>query len=310
VISVPINGRQRMSRVGFMDLMAEAERGGYAVGYFESWNLESLQAVGDAAEFMRSPVILGFSGIYLPHLSRQARETLSMYAALGADACRTLSVPSCMIFNESPHFDWVTEAIDLGFGLVMYTDETLCLDEQSRRVRQIVEKAHPMNVAVEGELTSLPGVGGELSAAPERAYVDDPGLARTFVEQTGIDAFAVNIGQAHLHGRSKVSLNLAHLAELRKMVSVPLVLHGATSVSRSDLREVIRLGIRKINVGSILKRSYFEALRRACSSISEDYNPYEVVGSGLQKDVLTAGRVAVQGTVQELMSLFGSAGRA
>ncbi|HEX2524133.1 MAG TPA: class II fructose-bisphosphate aldolase, partial [Terriglobia bacterium] len=79
---------------------------------------------------------------------------------------------------------------------------------------------------------------------------------------------------------------------------------------RSDLKEAIRLGLKKINVGSILKRSYFEALRRACSSVGEDYNPYEVVGSGLQKDVLTAGRVALQKTVQELMSLFGSAGRA
>ncbi len=299
-----------MSLVGFTDLMKEAERSEYAVGYFESWNLESLQAVADAAEFMRSPVILGFSGIYLPHPLRQAKETLSTYAALGRDACRTLSVPSCLIFNESPHFDWVTEAIDLGFGLVMYTDETLCLEEQSRRVRRIVEKAHPVGVAVEGELTSLPGVGGELVAAPDTMCLDDPGLARSFVEETGVDAFAVNIGQAHLHGRSRVRLNLARLAELRKALSVPLVLHGATSVSRSDLKEAIRLGLKKINVGSILKRSYFEALRRACSSVGEDYNPYEVVGSGLQKDVLTAGRVALQKTVQELMSLFGSAGRA
>ena len=299
-----------MSLVGFTDLMKEAERSEYAVGYFESWNLESLQAVADAAEFMRSPVILGFSGIYLPHPLRQAKETLSTYAALGRDACRTLSVPSCLIFNESPHFDWVTEAIDLGFGLVMYTDETLCLEEQSRRVRRIVEKAHPLGVAVEGELTSLPGVGGELVAAPDTMCLDDPGLARSFVEETGVDAFAVNIGQAHLHGRSRVRLNLARLAELRKALSVPLVLHGATSVSRSDLKEAIRLGLKKINVGSILKRSYFEALRRACSSVGEDYNPYEVVGSGLQKDVLTAGRVALQKTVQELMSLFGSAGRA
>jgi fructose/tagatose bisphosphate aldolase len=299
-----------MSLVGFMDLMKEAERGEYAVGYFESWNLESLQAVADAAEFMRSPVILGFSGIYLPHPSRQAQETLSTYAALGKDACRTLSVPSCLIFNESPHFDWVTEAIDLGFGLVMYTDETLCLEEQSRRVRRIVDKAHPVGVAVEGELTSLPGVGGELAAAPDKMCLDDPGLARAFVEETGVDAFAVNIGQAHLHGRSRVRLNLDRLAELRKAVSVPLVLHGATSVSPSDLKEAIQLGLKKINVGSILKRSYFEALRRACSSVGEDYNPYEVVGSGLQRDVLTAGRVALQKTVQELMTLFGSAGKA
>ena len=301
--------RTKMPLAPFKDMMRDAERGGYAVGYFESWNLESLQAVADAAELMRSPVILGFSGIYLPHPSRRAKETLSIYAALGTEACRELSVPSCLIFNESPHFDWVTKAIDLGFGLVMYTDDKLGLEEQRERVRRVVDKAHPRGVAVEGEMTSLPGVGGELSAAPQEMHLDNPQLARSFVEYTGVDAFAVNIGQAHLHGRSDVRLNLSRLDELRKMVPVPLVLHGATSISQSDIKEAIRLGVRKINVGSTLKRSYFEAIRRACSRIGEDYNPYEVVGSGLEKDVLTAGRLALQEKAQELMSLFGSAGR-
>jgi ketose-bisphosphate aldolase len=289
--------------------MKEAERGGYAVGYFESWNLESIQAVTDAAESMCSPVILGFSGIYLPHPSRQAKETLSLYAALGLEACRSLRVPSCLLFNESPHFEWVSQAIDLGFSLVMYTGEGLTLTELSERVRRVVEKAHRHGIAVEGELTSVPGMGGELSAAPEETYMDDPTLARAFVEQTGVDAFAVNIGQAHLHGRSEVRLNLSRLAELRKKVSVPLVLHGASSISQSDLRGAIELGVRKINVGSILKRSYFEAIRRACSRVGEDYNPYEVVGSGLEKDVLTAGRIALRESITGLMTLFGSAGR-
>ncbi len=299
-----------MSLVAFKDLMKEAERGGYAVGYFESWNLESLQAVADAAEVMRAPVILGFSGIYLPHPARQAKETLSVYAAFGIEVCRRLSVPSCLLFNESPHFDWVGEAIDLGFSLVMYTDENLGLEEQTKQVSRIVEKAHRVGVAVEGELTSLPGIGGELVVAPEGTRGDDPAVARSFVEETGVDAFAVNIGQAHLHGRRERRLDMARLSELRNHVPVPLVLHGATSVSHADLKEAIRLGIRKINVGSVLKRTYFEAVRGACSRVGEDYNPYEVVGSGLDKDVLIAGRVALQRTVQELMTLFGSAGRA
>jgi len=293
----------------FKDIVGEAERGGYAVGYFESWNLESLQAVADAAESMRSPVILGFSGISLANPARRAKEDLSIYAAFGIEACKRLSVPSCLIFNESPYFDWVTQAIDLGFSLVMFTDEKLCLEEQSERVRRIVDKAHPQGVAVEGELTSLPGIGGELSAAPQEVHLDDPPLARSFVEHTGVDAFAVNIGQAHVHGRSEVRLNLSRLAELRKMVPVPLVLHGATSISQSDLKDAIQLGIRKINVGSILKRSYFEAIRAACSKVDGDYNPYEIVSSGLEGDVFTTGRLALQETVQELMSLFGSAGR-
>lgn len=135
-------------------------------------------------------------------------------------------------------------------------------------------------------------------------------MARDFVDETGIDALAVNIGQAHLHGREEVQLNLSRLAELRKKITVPMVLHGATSVRRSDLDAAVRMGIRKINVGSILKRTYFEALRTALAEIGQEYNPYDVVGSGLKDDVLTKARLALQNVVQSLMELFNSKGKA
>jgi fructose/tagatose bisphosphate aldolase len=102
-----------MALTKFNDLMRDAEKGLYAVGYFESWDLESLQAVADAAEALHSPVLLGFSGIYLHHPERLTRERLSVYAALGNEVCRQISVPACLLFNESPHLERVLEAIDL-----------------------------------------------------------------------------------------------------------------------------------------------------------------------------------------------------
>ena len=113
--------------VSFRQLMDDAEAGGYAVGYFEAWNLESLLAVAAAAEAARSPVILGFSGIYLTHPGRLFADPLSVYAAMGLEVCRTLSVPACLLFNESPQFDAVLEAVDRGFNLVMFSDEKLAL---------------------------------------------------------------------------------------------------------------------------------------------------------------------------------------
>ena len=296
-----------MARVKFNDLMGEAEKGRYAVGYFESWDLESLQAVADAAEAMRSPVLLGFSGIYLYHPERLARERLSVYAAMGNEMCRQISVPSGLLFNKSPHFERVMEAINLNFGVVMYSDDN---EQTLDRIRQVVQHAHTNGVAVEAEMTALPGVSGGLTQIPENLVFTDPDLARAFVDETEIDALAVNIGQAHLHGRAEVPLNLAPLEEIRKKVHVPLVLHGATSVRRADLQAAITLGIRKINVGSILKRTYFEALRSALIGIGSDYNPYDVVGSGLKDDVLIKARLALQAVVQELMELFGSKGKA
>jgi fructose/tagatose bisphosphate aldolase len=295
-----------MALANFNELMGEAEKGRYAVGYFESWNLESLQAVADAAEAMRSPVLLGFSGIYLHHPERLTHERLGVYASLGNEMCRQISVPACLLFNESPHFERVMEAIDLNFGVVMYSDEN---DQMRERIRQVVNHAHRSHVAVEAEMTALPGVSGGLTSIPEHMLFTDPDLARVFVDETGIDALAVNIGQAHLHGRAEVTLNLSPLAEMKEKIHVPLVLHGATSVRRSDLQAAIQLGIRKINVGSILKRTYFEALRSALAGIGPDYNPYDVVGSGLKDDVLTKARLALQEIVQELMELFGSKGK-
>ena len=298
-----------MALIPFNELMAAAEQGQYAVGYFESWNLESLLAVADAAEAVRSPVILGFSGIYLPHPERIVNDPPGAYAVLGLNVCRQISVPACLLFNESPYFDRVLAAIDLGYNLVMFSDDTLDVGEQVRQVRQVVLKAHQAAVAVEGEVAALAGVAGELSTLPGDLRLTHPEQARAFVEQTGVDALAVNVGQVHLHGRQAVRLNLERLAALQEAVSVPLVLHGATSIHRADLEAAVRLGVRKINVGSLLKRTYFEAMRRACSTVGDAYNPYEVIGSGLANDVLAQGRLAMQQTVEELMCLFGSAGR-
>ncbi|MEX0745096.1 MAG: class II fructose-bisphosphate aldolase [Phycisphaeraceae bacterium] len=299
-----------MPLVPFNELMEDAERHGYAVGYFESWNLESLLAVADAAETVRSPVILGFSGLYLPHEGRRVSDPLAVYAAMGAEVGRRLSVPCCLLFNESPRLDWVREAIGLGFQLVMYTPPGGDTAEQARDVREVIEQAHGAGAAVEGEVASLAGLAGDLSQASEELRLTEPRAASDFAERTGVDALAVNIGQAHLHGRRLLRLDLPRLQELRRAVRVPLVLHGASSVDRGDLEAAIALGVRKINVGSALKQAFFAALCAACDVQRQAANPYEVIGSGLQSDVLVAGRLAMQAKVEELMHCFGSAGRA
>ena len=300
-----------MPIVSFRDLMAEAESGNYAVGYFEAWNLESLLAVADAASATRSPVLLGFSGIHVP-LIEEAHGTkrLGAFAALGTEVGRQLSVPACLVFNESPYADWVREAVDLNFGLVMYSNPDLSLEDEQEHVRQIVAKAHPASVAVEGEVKALPGVLLGVSAVPDDLHLTDATQAREFVEFTGIDSLAVNVGQVHVHGRREIKLDLARLAELRKEIHIPLVLHGGTSISPEDVGEAINLGIRKINLGSALKKSYFDGLRNACAQINGDFNPYEVVGSGMEKDVLAAGRTSLQKTVERFMKIYRSAGKA
>lgn len=295
-----------MALVPFGELMRAAERGRYAVGYFEAWNLESLLAVADAAVAARSPVLLGFSGIYLPHPQRRTLEYLDDYFSFAHNVASHIDVPACLVFNESPHPDWVHQAIELGFGLVMYSPE----QTDNFKLNQLVGRAHYKQVAVEAEMQALAGVGGELEQLPADFFYTDLHAAREFVAETGIDALAVNVGQAHLHGRAEVRLDLERLGALRAAVDVPLVLHGATSVNRDDLRAAIEIGVQKINVGSALKRVYFEALKQACNEIGAHYNPYEVMGSGLDADVLTTARLALQKHIEGWIELFGSRGQA
>jgi len=266
--------------------------------------------VADAAEAARSPVILGFSGIALPRPDRVMPEHLADYAALGAAVCARISVPACLLFNESPSYDWVLEAVQRGFGMVMYADEEVDYDELVDTTARVCSIAHAGSAAVEGEPHSLPGIAGDLAAAPGERHLTDPERARHFVQATGIDAIAVNVGQAHLHGRGEVRLDLDRVSALKRAAGVPLALHGATSVSRADLREAVRRGARKINVGSALKRAGIESMRSALAGTGSEYNPYEVVGSGLPHDVMVACRTAVQDVTRGFMELFDSAGKA
>lgn len=300
-----------MSIVPVQDLLAEAQKNGYAIGYFESWDLDSLLSIASAAESCHSPVMLGFSGIYLHHPDRVTPAPLEIYAAMGLAVCQNLSVPCNLLFNESPHYDQVLAAIRLGFGMVMFSDDELAFEEQVEQVSQVVANAHPLGVCVEGETTPLPGVGGELAYLPQDLRLTDPLLGRQFVERTKVDALAVNVGQVHLHGRRHVHLDLDRLASLKDAIPIPLVLHGASSVAHEDLQAAIHLGVCKINLGSRLKRVYFESLRQAFIQPEiADYNPYLVIGSGMQEDVQVAAHLALKQEVERWMALFGSAGQA
>jgi fructose/tagatose bisphosphate aldolase len=289
--------------------MADAERGGYAVGYFESWNLESLQGVVDAAEAAESPVIVGFSGINLPDPRRALPERLDLYAALGRAACASTGVPAALVFNESPSLPWIERALDLGFNLVMFADGSLAPAALEDGVRRTVALAAG-RAAVEAELDALPGVASGLDRPPEAAEMTDPDAAAHFVERTGVDALAVSLGNVHLHGRHAVGLDLERLRAIRARVRVPLVLHGGTSIDDGALGAAVRAGVRKINVGSALRSAFYRAVRARIAATGEAFNPYEVVGAGLDADVLLAGRRGVSEVVEAKLRLFGSAGRA
>ena len=128
-----------MPLVHFKELMEDAEKRNYPVGYFESWNLESLLAIADAAEIKRSPVIIGISGIDFPNFEKELKNILGVYSGLLRAIGNKMSVPVCTIFNECPHYDLVIKAIDEKFGIVMYTNEKIQVEELICKARDIIK---------------------------------------------------------------------------------------------------------------------------------------------------------------------------
>ena len=144
-----------MPLVSMVQLLADAWCGGYAVCYCESWNLESLQAVIEAAEELQSPVIVGFNGGFLMHPSRSKPENLAYYAGLGTAVCDS-SVPVALLLNETDNLPQLERAIELGFNAVMVESARLPLEEYRELVRKVVCLAHKRNVAVEAQIGQLP----------------------------------------------------------------------------------------------------------------------------------------------------------
>jgi fructose-bisphosphate aldolase, class II len=287
------------------DLVRDARERHYALGYFESWNFESLQGVLDAAEATRSPIIIGFNGEFLSRPGRKLPERLQCYAELGKAAAASATVPCGFIFNECPDDDWVRRAVLAGFNLVMPADPTASYDNYCRRVAELTEFAHRHGVAVEGEVGHLPT---GLSDSENDSHATDPKLAASFVQETGVDLLAVSVGNVHILIKGEQELDLERLSQIRLQVATPLVLHGGTGISAASLREAIAMGVAKVNYGTYLKQRYLSAVRHSLAANVD--NPHEQFGLGGDWDVMVAGRIAVRDAVLDRIELLGCCGKA
>lgn len=288
------------------ELMSAARRGHYAIGYFESWSVDSLQGVIDAAEVARAPIIIGFNGDFLSRSERRAGERLSWYAALGRAAAESARVPCGFIFNECPHDEWVTAAADAGFNLVMPADPAAPYEDYVRRVATIARHAHARSVAVEAELGELPCGTGE--ATHSAGALTDPELAAQFIAATNVDLLAVSVGNVHIKLRGEQPLDLERLAAIHRRVDLPLVLHGGTGIETASLRAAIGLGVGKVNYGTYLKQHYLRAVRGALAV--DEPNPHALLGIGGDHDVMVAGRLAVRDAVLQRIEKLGCCGKA
>lgn len=291
-------------------MLADAEKGGYAVGYFEAFNMDALLAVLDAAEKTKSPVIIGFGGQFLSSPKRETKEDIYAYGALARRTAQRASVPVAVLLNEADQVDMIYQGMNAGFNAVMYQKEGEQKEDTLRITAEICRVAHYLGVDVESEIGSLPCADISTGRQDEGENTD-VAYAKEFVTMTGIDALAVAIGNVHLLEDSKAALDFELLEKLHREIDVPLVLHGGTGVAADDMKRAIRLGISKVNIGTVLKRQYINALRPFYTDMDLDkINTHATIGWGGDTDMISCGRQAITDKVLEFIDMFGCAGKA
>jgi ketose-bisphosphate aldolase len=294
-----------MSIVSMTELLARALRGGYAVGYYESWDQYSLEAVLEVAEAQQSPAILGFGGAVTNQdwLDRYGVEEMS---ALARGLAERASVPVTVLFNEARTFGQILRGLRAGCNFVMLDTSHLPFDENLTWTRKVAEVARPLGAAVEAELGHL----ADATDASVQAVGTDPAEAARFVEQSGVDALAVSIGNVHILADGEAQIDLERLERIHSAVPVPLVIHGGTGFPPSAVRAAIERGVAKFNVGTRLKQVYLDGIREALAQLPGKPNVHSVVGSREEADIFNQGKARLKVEIETFMQRYGSAGHA
>ncbi len=295
-----------MALVKMRSLMKHALENKYAVGYFESWNMESLLSVVDAAERTNSPVIIGFGGAFVGNDDRVTKENIYHYGSLGKAVAEHAKVPVALLLNEADKVSMLINALSAGFNAIMYQDTKVSFEDTIEINKYIVKTAHYVGADVEAEVGELPNAeaGTNIVSGGENT---DPEKAAYFVEQTGIDALAVAIGNVHLLEGKKAELDYDLVRRLRKRIDIPLVMHGGTGVGEESIREVIDLGICKINVGTIMKRTFINHIKKyLVENDTDKLIAHEIIGFGGKHDVLSGARELMTQDVIKFIKMFRS----
>ncbi|MBQ8981391.1 MAG: class II aldolase [Eubacterium sp.] len=227
-----------MMLVNMKDLLRDAEEGNYAVGSFSVANMEMVLGVIKAAEELQAPIILQIAEVRLKQSPLEVIGPLMVAAAKGAN------VPVAVHFDHGKTFEKISQALDLGFTSVMFDGSHLPLDENIAQTNRVIAKAREYGAAVEAEIGC---VGGSEDIA---INCTKPADAVRFEKETGVDALAIAIGNAHGNYKSTPKLRFDILEEVDKITTTPLVLHGGTGITPDDFVRCSKTGIKKINIAT------------------------------------------------------------
>ena len=282
--------------VNLDDVLKPAQREHYGVGLFNTTDTDMLQAAIEAAEELKSPIILGTAEVLLPY------GDLPLIAPALVAAARRASVPVVVHYDHGLTFEKTMEALKLGFSSVMYDASAKPYADNVAETAEVTKIAHAFGATIEGEIGH---VGSAQAGDDKNGMYTTVEEAVDFQTKTGVDALAVAVGNAHGVYKSKPCIQLDRIAELNAAVTCPLVMHGGSGLSADDFKNAIARGVAKMNIHTDMVCAGMRAMYEQCDAHNRDK-----IVTWDYLDTRKAKVEAIKAVVAEKLRLFGSVGRA
>ncbi|MFB4163335.1 class II fructose-1,6-bisphosphate aldolase [Alteribacillus sp. JSM 102045] len=287
-----------MPLVSMKEMLDKAKAEHYAVGQYNLNNLEFTQAILQAAEEEKSPLICGVSEGAARYMGG-FKPVVAMVESLME--AYNVTVPVAIHLDHGSSFEKCVEAIHAGFTSVMIDGSHYPLEENIALTKRVVDVAHAVGVSVEAELGRIGGQEDDVIVEDAEAAYAIPSECKELVSKTGVDCFAPALGSVHGPYKGEPNLGFDRMKEIDGLVGIPLVLHGGTGIPAEDVQKAISFGHAKINVNTESQISSAAAVRKTLEEKPELYDPRKYMGPA---------RDAVKETVKSKMREFGSSNRA
>ena len=283
-----------MPLVTTKQMLLDAQKGNYAVGAFNVENMEMVMAVMEAAEELKSPVIMQTT----PSTVKYAG--LDFFLANVKAAAERASVPIAMHLDHGSSFELAMQAYRTGYTSIMIDGSHGSFEENIAVSKAVADACTPSGIPGEAELGKVGGKEDDLDGGDDNPYTD-PDQAVEFVKRTGITSLAVAIGTAHGVYKGEPKLDLDRLSEIREVVDIPLVLHGTSGVPDETVTECVNRGICKVNYATDLRIAFTKGVSEVFSENPDVIDP---------KKYNACGKERVKEYVMSKMKVCKSVGKA
>jgi fructose-bisphosphate aldolase, class II len=282
------------------EYILEAEKKGIAIGHFNISNLETLKGIFEAAKRLDVPVIIGTAEGERNFIG--TRQAVALIKSLREE----YNYPIFLNSDHTYSFDKVKEAVDAGYDAVIFDATDLSFEENIKITKQCVDYAKSVNpdILVEAELGFIGSSSKVLDGIPEgvkitEEFLTKPEEAKRFVMETGVDMLAPAIGNIHgmLKGGKDPALNIKRIKEIKEAVGIPMVLHGASGNSPTDVREAITAGMSCVHINTEIRVAFRKGLVKSLQENPDEVAPYKYM-----KDAVKA----VETVVEEKLKLFSN----